>query len=149
MKGNTVSNSSTALKNRIIKNYKKLKSYIQKNRIEAYRLYSKDIPEYPYLIDIYGNHAVIYEQGKKLNEEDLDKRNSHQNDIENVLREVANISPEFQHFKIREKQKGNLQYRPLDPKSRDFFPINENGQPDYQNGKWYIVMNEFIKWTMK
>lgn len=126
MKGNTVSNSSTALKNRIIKNYKKLKSYIQKNKIEAYRLYSKDIPEYPYLIDIYGNHAVIYEQGKKLSEEDFVIRNSHQNDIENVLKEVADISPEFQHFKIREKQKGNLQYRPLDPKSDDFFPINED-----------------------
>lgn len=29
----------------------------------------------------------------------------------------------------------------------NFFPINENGQPDYQNGKWISVMNEFIKWT--
>lgn len=31
----------------------------------------------------------------------------------------------------------------------NFFPIDKNGQPDYQNGKWHIVMNEFIKWTMK
>jgi pimeloyl-ACP methyl ester carboxylesterase len=31
----------------------------------------------------------------------------------------------------------------------NFFPINENGQPDYQNGKWHIVMNEFIKWSIK
>lgn len=31
----------------------------------------------------------------------------------------------------------------------NFFPINENGQPDYQNGKWYMVMNEFIKWSIK
>lgn len=31
----------------------------------------------------------------------------------------------------------------------NFFPINENGLPDYQNGKWYIVMNEFIKWSIK
>lgn len=126
MKGNTVNSSSIALKNRIIKNYKKLKSYIQKNKVEAYRLYSKDIPEYPYLIDIYENHAVIYEQGKKLTDEDLGKRDSHQNDIENVLTEIAGIPSEFQHFKIREKQKGNQQYRPLDPKSTDFFPINES-----------------------
>lgn len=115
----------TALKNRLAKNHKKLKSYLQKNQIEAYRLYNKDIPEIPYLIDIYGEHAVIYEQGKKLGEEDQGKRESHQNDIELALHEVMKISPENQHFKIREKQKGNEQYRPLDPKSKEFFPVNE------------------------
>lgn len=115
----------SALKNRLAKNHKKLKSYLQKNQIEAYRLYNKDIPEIPYLIDIYGEHAVIYEQGKKLGEEDQGKRESHQNDIELALQEVMNIIPSNQHFKIREKQKGNEQYRPLDPRSKEFFPINE------------------------
>lgn len=115
----------SALKNRLTKNQKKLKSYLQKNKIEAYRLYNKDIPEYPYLIDIYGEHAVIYEQGKKLGEEDQGKREAHQNDIELALTEVMNISLDKQHFKIREKQKGNEQYRPLDPRSNEFFTVNE------------------------
>lgn len=115
----------SALKNRLAKNQKKLKSYLVKNQIEAYRLYNKDIPEYPYLIDIYGEHAVIYEQGKKLGEEDQAKRESHQNDIELALSEVMNISLDKQHFKIREKQKGNEQYRPLDPRSNEFFSVNE------------------------
>jgi 23S rRNA G2069 N7-methylase RlmK/C1962 C5-methylase RlmI len=57
---------SQPFKNRLQKNIKKLKSYITKNGIEAYRIYNKDIPEYPYQIDIYGSDAVIYEQGKKL-----------------------------------------------------------------------------------
>ena len=116
---------SSALKNRLIKNQKKLKSYLQRNKIEAYRLYNKDIPEYPYLIDIYGEHAVIYEQGKKLADEDQVKREIHQQDIEKALTEVFNIPTSLQHFKIREKQKGNEQYRPLDPKSTDYFEINE------------------------
>lgn len=115
----------SALKNRLAKNQKKLKSYLQKNQIEAYRLYNKDIPEYPYLIDIYGEHAVIYEQGKKLGEEDQSKREAHQNDIELALTEVMKISVDKQHFKIREKQKGNEQYRPLDPRSTEFFSVNE------------------------
>lgn len=66
MKGNTVTTDSLILKNRLLKNQKKLKSYINKGNLEAYRLYNKDIPEYPYLIDIYGKHAVIYEQGKNF-----------------------------------------------------------------------------------
>ena len=125
MKGNTVSSDHTALKNRLIKNQKKLKSYLSKNHIEAYRLYNKDIPEYPYLIDIYGEHAVIYEQGKKLQEEDAALRVVHQKNIELALAEALNIAVELQHFKIREKQKGNEQYRPLDPRSQDFFSVNE------------------------
>ncbi len=125
MKGNTVSSDHTALKNRLIKNQKKLKSYLAKNQIEAYRLYNKDIPEYPYLIDIYGKHAVIYEQGKKLQDEDQNLREIHQGNIETALTEVIGIEPALQHFKIREKQKGNEQYRPLDPRSQDFFVVKE------------------------
>lgn len=125
MKGNTVSSDHTALKNRLLKNQKKLKSYLNKNQIEAYRLYNKDIPEYPYLIDIYGKHAVIYEQGKRLNDDDQALRELHQNNIEKAIAEVLGIEPSLQHFKIREKQKGNEQYRALDPKSDDFFVINE------------------------
>ncbi len=125
MKGNTTVSNQEALKNRLIKNQKKLKSYLQKNKIEAYRLYNKDIPEYPYLVDIYGTQAVIYEQGKKLGDEDQSKRETHQMDIENALQEVLGIPPGLQHFKIREKQKGTEQYRPLDPTSDNFFPVDE------------------------
>lgn len=114
-----------ALKNRLIKNQKKLKSYLQKNKIEAFRLYNKDIPEYPYLIDVYDQHAVIYEQGKKLSEDDQSIREAHQKDIEIAIKDVLGIDIERQHFKIREKQKGNEQYKALDPKSQDFFEINE------------------------
>jgi 23S rRNA (cytosine1962-C5)-methyltransferase/23S rRNA (guanine2445-N2)-methyltransferase / 23S rRNA (guanine2069-N7)-methyltransferase len=125
MKGNTVTTDPTALKNRLLKNQKKLKTYLEKNAIEAYRLYNKDIPEYPYLIDVYGSQAVIYEQGKKLGADDEPKREAHQRDIEVAVAAVLGIPAERQHFKIREKQKGAGQYRPLDPTSRDFFPVRE------------------------
>jgi 23S rRNA (cytosine1962-C5)-methyltransferase len=125
MKGNTVTADTTALQNRLIKNQKKLKSYLQKNKIEAFRLYNKDIPEYPYLIDVYGKHAVIYEQGKKLSDEESAIREVHQKDIENVIHDVLAIDASHQHFKLREKQKGNEQYRALDSKSQDFFVVQE------------------------
>jgi 23S rRNA (cytosine1962-C5)-methyltransferase/23S rRNA (guanine2445-N2)-methyltransferase / 23S rRNA (guanine2069-N7)-methyltransferase len=126
MKGNTVTRDPSALKNRLVKNQKKLKSYLNKNQIKAYRIYNKDIPEYPYLIDVYGDSAVIYEQGKKLGEEDQKKREEHQTDIEIAISEVLGITTSKQFFKIREKQKGNEQYRPLDPSSDEFFPVDES-----------------------
>jgi 23S rRNA (cytosine1962-C5)-methyltransferase len=120
-----VSTNQTALKNRLAKNQKKLKSYLQKGGFQAYRLYNKDIPEYPYLIDVYGKHAVIYEQGKKLSDEDEQKRKQHQIDIQQAVEEVLGIPATLQHFKIREKQKGNEQYRPINPQSDDFFEVEE------------------------
>lgn len=117
--------SQTSLKNRLLKNIKRIKKYLDKNGIEAYRLYNKDIPEYPYLIDIYQNKAVIYEQGKKLNEEDIIKRNTHQTDIENVILDIFAIDKKRQYFKIRQIQKGNDQYRPINSSSPDFFSISE------------------------
>ena len=144
MKGNTVTADSVVLKNRLLKNQKKLKSYLTKGGIEAYRLYNKDIPEYPYLIDIYGNHAVIYEQGKKLGEEDQPKRVLHQKQIEEVLHEAFNIETSKQHFKIREKQKGNEQYRPLSPDSSDYFVVNEPPFKFWVNLERYLDTGLFL-----
>jgi 23S rRNA (cytosine1962-C5)-methyltransferase/23S rRNA (guanine2445-N2)-methyltransferase / 23S rRNA (guanine2069-N7)-methyltransferase len=135
---------STALKNRLQKNLKKLKSYIQKNGIEAYRLYNKDIPEYPYQIDIYGKTAVIYEQGKKLTDEDGPKRIQHQKDIEVAITETLNIAPEDQFFKIRQKQKGNEQYKPLAPGSLDYFTVNEPPFQFWVNLERYLDTGLFL-----
>lgn len=125
MKGKTVSSQPSALQNRLVKNLKKLKSYLSKNNIKAYRLYNKDIPEFPYLIDIYDQHAVVYEQGKKMNEEEESIREKHQQEIAQALTEVLNIPTAQQHFKIRERQKGNNQYQALNPSSSDFFVVDE------------------------
>jgi len=116
---------SSALKNRLLKNKKKLNSYLKKNEIEAYRIYNKDIPEFPYLIDIYGDQVVIYEQGKKLADEDAGLREKHQKEIELAVTEVFGITSDKQHFKIRQRQKGNEQYRPLSHDNEDYFVVNE------------------------
>ncbi len=144
MKGNTVTADSTALQNRLQKNQKKLKTYLNKNGIEAYRIYNKDIPEYPYLIDVYGTEAVIYEQGKKLDEEEAPIREVHQREIEAAVLAVLGIPVERQHFKIREKQKGSVQYRPLDPTSRDFFPVREEPFQFLVNLERYLDSGLFL-----
>lgn len=135
---------SLAIKNRLQKNLKKLKSYRQKNGIDAYRIYNKDIPEYPYLIDIYGLEAVIYEQGKRLSEEDEPIRAVHQQNIEEAIEEVFNIPKEHQHFKIRQRQKGNEQYKPLAPGSVDYFTVNETPFKFWVNLERYLDTGLFL-----
>ena len=135
---------SLPFKNRLQKNLKKLKSYIQKNGIEAYRIYNKDIPEYPYQIDIYGSDAVIYEQGKKLGDEEAPIRIQHQKDIELAIHEVFNITLDKQHFKIRQKQKGNEQYKSLVPGSDEYFVVNEQPFKFWVNLERYLDTGLFL-----
>ncbi len=123
MKGNQM--DSSALKNRLQKNQKKLKSYLTKAGIEAYRIYNKDIPEFPYLIDIYADHAVIFEQGKKLNDEEEVIREKHQQEISDTIAGVFGISSARQHFKLREKQRGNEQYKRLKEDQSEYFTVKE------------------------
>jgi 23S rRNA (cytosine1962-C5)-methyltransferase len=135
---------SSALSNRLKKNLKKLKSYLQKNGIEAYRLYNKDIPEYPYQIDVYGSKVVIYEQGKKLATEDEPIREKHQAELTASIQAVLGIPENDQFFKIRERQKGNQQYKPLNTSSTEYFTINETPFKFWVNLERYLDTGLFL-----
>ncbi len=139
-----MSQDYTVIRNRLQKNLKKLKSYLTKGGIEAYRLYNKDIPEYPYLIDVYGKNAVIYEQGKKLSDEEDTIRERHQKDIEQSLTEILGIPASAQHFKIRERQKGNEQYKIISPDSQDYFLVNEPPMKFLVNLERYLDTGLFL-----
>lgn len=57
-------NSSIA--NRIQKNLKRLKPWAKKHGIEAYRIYDRDIPEYPFIVDRYGEYLVVYDRRQEI-----------------------------------------------------------------------------------
>lgn len=135
---------SPALKNRLQKNYKKLKNWVTKNDYECFRLYHKDIPEIPYIIDIYKNYAVIYEKGKKLGEEDLSKRDAHQAMIKEALVEVMNIPVSNQVFKERKKQIGTQQYNPIDRRNDDFMEVKEGPFKFWVNLYRYLDTGLFL-----
>ncbi len=134
---------SHPLKNRLNKNLKRLKTYLTKGGIEAYRLYHKDIPEFPYLIDIYGDHVVIYEQGKKLGDDEDGLREKHQQEISEVLKD-AGYSTGQQHFKIRERQKGASQYNLIKEDSHQYFNVQEPPFKFLVNPERYLDTGLFL-----
>lgn len=108
------------LENRLTKNYKKLKKWLNKASIEAYRLYEKDIPEFPYIIDIYNEYALVYERGKRLedNEENNAKRIENQNTIVECLGRILEIPQEKIIFKSKRKiDRSKEQYEKYDQKN--------------------------------
>lgn len=99
---------------RLKKNYNKIISYFKSGpKVEAFRLYDRDIPEYPYIVDIFGEIAVIYEKGKAGVHHEL--RDRHQLEIISGVKELLNISEEKIFLKERFIQDNfNSQYQKLD-----------------------------------
>lgn len=99
------------LENRIKKNLKKLKSFEKKN-ISAYRVYDRDIPDFPYIIDRYHDEAVVYLRAKKNFYEKYPER-SEPEAIRASVSKALDLAEENIHLKIRDKQKGKNQYQRL------------------------------------
>lgn len=51
--------TDSMIANRLKKNWGKLKGWADKENIQAWRLYFKDIPEFPFIIDVYQDYFVI------------------------------------------------------------------------------------------
>lgn len=76
--------------------------------VNAYRLYDKDLPEYPYQLDVYANYGICWEKGNPR-ESTEERRLRAQSDFEDIL-----SSPPFSlnkiFFKYRSRQEGISQY---------------------------------------
>lgn len=97
------------IQNRIQKNYNKLKPWAERNKIQAFRLYDRDIPEYPFIIDLYLDYLIVYDR----RQEHLDSSKNHLELLIGALRQLFPKSVEKIIFKKREKQDGLKQYEKI------------------------------------
>ena len=96
--------------NRLVKNKKKLKGWLKSANITAFRLYDWDIPGYPFFIDVYGDHFVIYD---KTDSRDEDRHEQICREISDTLHTRLDVPEDKIIWKVRERQKGRNQYQPL------------------------------------
>ena len=97
------------LANRIKKNEKQLRKWRKNENITCWRVYDKDIPEIPMVIECYNNaiHAAEYRTFKV---EDEKARETWLNDLLKTAADALGISNENIYFKFRMRQKGLRQY---------------------------------------
>ena len=96
------------LSNRLLKNQRHLARWARREGIQAYRLYDRDIPEFPLAIDRYADwlHVQVFEKKRPLQADDL----------ENIRSELATRLeiPVLQVvLKHRRRQRGLSQYERL------------------------------------
>ncbi len=126
------------IQNRIEKNNKKLQAWADKNQIEAYRVYDRDIPEFPFILDRYKDFFVIYDKSQKIDEE-----KNHLPLMIEATKKYFNTTDERIIIKKRQKQKGLEQYQKLDEKNEKIV-IKENGIPLFVNLWDYLDTGLFL-----
>ncbi|WP_070963412.1 bifunctional 23S rRNA (guanine(2069)-N(7))-methyltransferase RlmK/23S rRNA (guanine(2445)-N(2))-methyltransferase RlmL [Vibrio sonorensis] len=103
--------------NRLKKNIGKIGKWARKEKLDCYRIYDADLPEYNVAIDVYLDHLVIQEYAapKNIPEEKAKRRLT---DIIRASIQVTGTDANKVVLKVREKQKGRAQYQKLSQESQ-------------------------------
>lgn len=137
-----LSEGAVMLKNRIIKNQQRLKSYLKQNDVTCYRLYDADLPEYSAVIDVYDGmvHIQEYAAPKDIPAKVAQRR---LNEIVRVTSGLLQIPEADIALKQRQRQKGDWQYQ-KQSEEEQFQVVNEQGLQFYVNLNRYLDTGLFL-----
>ena len=137
-----MTDNTTPFANRLGKNIKHLMKWAKRNGIEAWRIYDRDIPQFPFAVDVYGSqiHLQEYDTGWLMQPEEYEAWLA--GIIEAVVF-VTGFSSDDIHLKRRERQKGVQQYEKTGRAGEDFV-IEENGRKFWVNLDKYLDTGLFL-----
>ncbi len=112
--------------NRLKKNLKKIQAWARRHNYQAYRVYDLDIPEYPLMVDLYGQHLVINHRSNPHIARDQESLRVAHTDIEEIFPRSEGW---IYHLRQRRQREGaEDQYEAMEQKGVPF-KISEG---DYQ-----------------
>ncbi|MDH5326697.1 MAG: bifunctional 23S rRNA (guanine(2069)-N(7))-methyltransferase RlmK/23S rRNA (guanine(2445)-N(2))-methyltransferase RlmL [Gammaproteobacteria bacterium] len=132
-------------KNRLEKNLKRLKPWIQKENIQAYRAYDADLPNYNVAVDVYHSDIIRVNVQEYQAPKTIDAGIAKQRLREAlaIVGDVFHIPSEQVFVKIRQRQRQQQQYEKFGD-SKDFHIIEENGGKLLVNLKDYLDTGLFL-----
>lgn len=109
------------LLNRLDKNQRQLGRWARREGLEAWRLYDRDMPEFPLAIDRYGEalHVQVYERRRPFEAEQIRQ-------LDEALRQHFALQPEQLAIKTRRRQRGLAQYEKLDARASSLLVREHN-----------------------
>lgn len=137
-----MTDNTTPFANRLGKNIKHLMKWAKRNGIEAWRIYDRDIPQFPFAVDVYGSqiHLQEYDTGWLMQPEEYEAWLA---EIIEAIVFVTGFSSDDIHLKRRERQKGVQQYEKTGRAGEDFV-IEENGRRFWVNLDKYLDTGLFL-----
>lgn len=130
------------LMNRLRKNQRVLGKWARQQSIECFRLYDRDLPEYAFAIDCYGENVQMaeYQAPAEIDEKKVSLRREQ---AINAVQEVLGLDRENIVLKSRERQRGSQQYEAQD-QSKSFFQVSEGPARLWINLKDYLDTGLFL-----
>lgn len=132
---------SSPLKNRIRKNYRHIRKWAKRSETNCFRIYDRDIKEYPIAVDYYdGQFLIHYFTSTRENDEPPAKL---VDEVIHILSAIFNASPAFIHWRTRKKREKIEQYEKVG-KTKDFFVVYEYGVEFWVNLLDYLDTGLFL-----
>lgn len=128
--------------NRLRKNSRHWAKWAKRRNIHCYRIYDRDVPEFPVVLDIYEQKAHLqeFDTGWQISEEE------HALWVESVrmaASEVLELPPAAIIFKQRQRQRGMAQYEKTGARGEDFI-VHEGGHRFIVNLEEYLDTGLFL-----
>lgn len=128
--------------NRLRKNLRHFDKWARRRDLQCYRVYHRDMPEFPLAIDRYADHVHIQEYVTGWKGSEQEYQDWHRQ-TEATIQEVMELPPCNMHFKQRKRQKGLQQYERFDSTGEDII-VEENGLRFYVNLDSYLDTGLFL-----
>ncbi len=132
----------SAFANRLAKNYKHYAKWARRNELDAWRVYDRDVPQFPLIIDLYGQriHLQEYDTGWQIEESEYVAWIAA---VQQAISEVTGVPLWNIALKTRRRQKGESQYEKTGREGEDFV-VAEQGQRFWVNLDAYLDTGLFL-----
>ena len=131
--------------NRLRKNLQRLDPWAVREKIDCFRVYDADMPEYAFAIDLYGRgtrqvYVQEYAPPKTVDQESARER---RREVLAVLPEVLSVPVSQVHSRVRKAQKGSEQYEKRDSQA-ERHAVQEGGLKFWVNFRDYLDTGLFL-----
>ncbi len=122
------SSGAEAFANRLLKNLKRLRRWLQRQQISCYRVYDADLPEYALAVDVYEGekrwlHVQEYQAPATI---DPRKARLRLREALGLVMEILEVGESELFFKVRKQQRGSAQYQKISDENQ-WHEISEGG----------------------
>ena len=129
-----MSDSLENFTNRLLKRKRHLAKWARKRGYEAYRVYDRDIAEFPFSVDVYKDRILVNEY---LNPTVVSRKNypAWREQVLEIIQQTLEAEPEKFYIKQRDKQKESIEK--LDTTGNQF-PVREG------NLQFLVNLNDYL-----
>jgi 23S rRNA (cytosine1962-C5)-methyltransferase len=132
---------SSSLGNRIRKNYRHVRKWAKRTETDCFRIYDREIREYPLAIDFYAGRYCVHYFSRVDEEGETPKEIVEE--TEKVLCTIFGAKPDAIFWRNRMKRKETRQYEKIG-ESKDFFTVLEYGVKFWVNLVDYLDTGLFL-----